>query len=176
MLRCTEYLEEATAKTIEQRIKERRNQKENIKFISIKFEIDESDLEELSELTGKSIQIMFHSCSWQRHRKDTAPARPVGNGDGAVMKFHNLQGDRQTQPEVPFGASGFFCPVEAGEDALLIAVGNADAGVADGDLEEIFSVLTTGERQRYKAVFRRVADGIVQQDREHLRDAVGIAG
>ena len=53
MLRCTEYLEEATAKTIEQRIKERRNQKENIKFISIKFEIDESDLEELSELTGK---------------------------------------------------------------------------------------------------------------------------
>ena len=34
---------------------------------------------------------------------------------------------------MPFGASGFFCPVEAGEDALLIAVGNADAGVADGE-------------------------------------------
>ena len=140
MLRCTEYLEEATAKTIEQRIKERRNQKENIKFISIKFEIDESDLEELSELTGKSIQIMFHSCSWQRHRKDTAPARPVGNGDGAVMKFHNLQGDRQTQPEVPFGASGFFCPVKAVKNLLFIFIRYADSGVCNNETETILYI------------------------------------
>ena len=140
MLRCTEYLEEATAKTIEQRIKERRNQKENIKFISIKFEIDESDLEELSELTGKSIQIMFHSCSWQRHRKDTAPARPVGNGDGAVMKFHNLQGDRQTQPEVPFGASGFFCPVKAVKNLLFIFLRDADSGVCNNETETILYI------------------------------------
>jgi len=33
-----------------------RNQKDKIKFISVKFDIDESDLKELSELTGKSIQ------------------------------------------------------------------------------------------------------------------------
>ena len=31
-------------------------QKENIKFISVKFDIDKNDLEELSELTGKTIQ------------------------------------------------------------------------------------------------------------------------
>ena len=141
MLRCTEYLEEATAKTIEQRIKERRNQKENIKFISIKFEIDESDLEELSELTGKSIQIMFHSCSWQRHRKGTAPARPVGNGDGAVMKFHNLQGDRQTQPEVPFGASGFFCPVKAVKNLLFIFLRDADSGVCHSEAEAVLIMI-----------------------------------
>lgn len=33
-----------------------RNQKDEIKFISVKFDIDESDLKSLSELTGKSIQ------------------------------------------------------------------------------------------------------------------------
>lgn len=33
-----------------------RNQKDEIKFISVKFDIDESDLKRLSELTGKSIQ------------------------------------------------------------------------------------------------------------------------
>ncbi len=33
-----------------------RNQKDKIKFISVKFDIDEIDLKELSELTGKSIQ------------------------------------------------------------------------------------------------------------------------
>ena len=75
---------------------------------------------------------------------------------------------------MPFGASGFFCPIETGEDALLVTVRNADAGVADGDLEEIFSVLAAGERKCYMAVFRCIADSVVQQDGEHLRDAVGI--
>lgn len=37
-------------------LSEFRNQKENIKFISVKFEIDKIDLEELSEITGKTIQ------------------------------------------------------------------------------------------------------------------------
>ena len=152
-------MEEATAKTIEQRIKERRNQKENIKFISIKFEIDESDLEELSELTGKSIQIMFHSCSWQRHRKDTAPARPVGNGDGAVMKFHNLQGDRQTQPEVPFGASGFFRPVEAVEYLPFILIGNTNPIVLHWKKEASFIVR---KGKDYFSVFLCIADGIME--------------
>lgn len=76
---------------------------------------------------------------------------------------------------MPFGASGFFCPIETGEDAFLITVGNAHAGVADGDLEEVLPVLAAGERQCYKAVFRRIADGVVQQDGEHLGDAVGVA-
>lgn len=37
-----------------------RNQKEKIKFISVKFDIDESDIQKLSELTGKSIQNLSY--------------------------------------------------------------------------------------------------------------------
>lgn len=83
--------------------------------------------------------------------------------------------DAQAQPEVPFGASGFFSAVEAIENTFLVSVGNTDARVAYNDLKNIPPILTTGESQFYLASLRCIADSVVQEDRKHLRDPVGVA-
>lgn len=81
----------------------------------------------------------------------------------------------QAQPEVVFAAPGFLGSVEAVEDALLVVVGDADAGIAYSDLEEIPAFLLPGERQSDPAAFRSIADGIVQQNCKDLCNAVRIA-
>ena len=49
---------------------------------------------------------------WKADKKSTSSPQRVLNSYCSVMGFYNFICDRQTQPEVPFGTSGFFCSVE----------------------------------------------------------------
>ena len=52
-----------------------------------------------------------------------------------VVGGYDLMGDGQAQPEVAFGAPGFFRPVEAIENMAFILGGYADTGICHCDLE-----------------------------------------
>jgi hypothetical protein len=68
---------------------------------------------------------------------------------------------------VPFGASGFFCPVKAVENLFPVLGRNPDAGIGDGQIK---AVLFAEEGQVNASALRGVADCVVKQDGEKLYD------
>ena len=95
------------------------------------------------------------------HRKDAAAAGAAVHTDRTVVELYDLQRNRQAQPEVSLGASGFFCPVKAVEDFCLILRRDADAGIRHGETEMI---LLISQREIDTAALRRVTDGVGEQN------------
>ena len=90
-----------------------------------------------------------------------------------MVEPDNFSGDRKSQPEVPFGAPGFFCTVKTVENLFPVIGSNPDAGIGD---RQIKAVLFVGKRKGDVSALRGVADGIVKQDGEKLDDAVSVRG
>lgn len=90
------------------------------------------------------IKAMCRSlCTWQicgsmkvltkRNKKRCAAARRIGHGDRSVMSGYDIVGNRQSQPEVIFIASGFFTAVKAVKypGFFLVADSNTRVGYPD---------------------------------------------
>ena len=103
--------------------------------------------------------------------ENTASAGSVADPDRASVGFYNFIGNGQPEPEVPFGASGFFGPEKTVKNFPLILIGNADSVIPDWEQE---TLLFIGKKKLNLPVLRRIADRIVQEDGEYLADAVRI--
>ena len=97
----------------------------------------------------------------QPDHEHTAAFRVILYGDFTVVGGYDLMGDGQAQPEVAFGAPGFFRPIEAVENMAFILGGYADAGICHCDLETGPAILMIGQLQFDFPVFGSVADRIV---------------
>ncbi len=107
-----------------------------------------------------------------KHHCKTAPAAfCVRNLNAAAVGFYDLVGDGQPQAEVILPAAGFFHPVETIENPFLVCVRDADAVILYADGEALFMPC---EGQFDAALIRRIAYGIVQEDGDHLTDALRI--
>lgn len=91
----------------------------------------------------------------------------VRDGNAPIVRFYDLIGDRQSKAKMVFPASGFFYPVKAVENLLLIFVGYANTGVLNL-YSEAFP--RPGKRKCDLAVFWRIADGIVKENGNNLTD------
>ena len=71
------------------------------------------------------------------------------------------------------GTSGFFYPVKAVEDLFFVFIGNTDTVVPDRYDSPVFVMC---KRKFYFAMFRRIADRIVQKDGDDLADTLRVHG
>lgn len=109
----------------------------------------------------------------QHHRKAASAALSITYLNTTPVRFYNFIGDGKPQSEMVLRTAGFFYPVEAVEDTLFVFIGDTDAVVCDGQVE--FIPLSC-ERQADLTMLGRIADGIVQQDGEHLADPFRVGG
>lgn len=104
-------------------------------------------------------------------QKGAASARCVGYFDTSVMCGNDIVGDGETQPEVIFVTAGFFAAIKAVKYFGLILVADTDTRVRNFDFKVFVHVIG---RQTDFSARRRIADGIVQKDCEHLCDALTV--
>ena len=112
----------------------------------------------------------------QPYRKDRAAScvRVIGGGDGSAVCGDNFIGDGQSKPEVVFIASGFFAAVKAFEDTGFVVVADTDTGVIDSERKMSARVFAIAEGGGDATVFGGIADGVMQQDCERLRDTLRV--
>lgn len=89
------------------------------------------------------------------------------------MRFHDMASDRKAQARAAGlpGARGIY-PVEAFENSFLFRLGNADAGVSNGDHDP--AIGAQGGNLNFPAA-GRVLEGIVEQILEDLLETIGVA-
>ncbi len=74
-----------------------------------------------------------------------------------------------------FVTSGFFAAVKAFKNVLFLVVINSDTCVRNSEQKVSVRSFPKGEYGSYVTVLGSVADGVMQQDCEHLRDALRVA-
>ncbi len=113
----------------------------------------------------------MHQSVSQYYGKSTSAARGITDQNASAVGMDDLCGDAQPQSEMPFFTSCPVGPVEAFKDLLLFTVGDADAVIR----HLIFHSFPIGyKRKPDTSALRRVAERMVQQDRQDLSDPLRI--
>ncbi len=118
------------------------------------------------------------------YKKGAAAARCVFHMKGAFKGLGDFFRDAQSQSEVLLRAAGLVGAVETAENFGFFFVGNADAVICYGNGIGIllppkvrvgFPAFAIGQGKKDAAVFRRIADGIVQEDGNQLLQPLSVA-
>ena len=113
----------------------------------------------------------------QRDSEGAALARRTLDTDAAAHQLDEAAGDRQTEAGTAKSARGGAVFLGKGfKDGFLLVGGDADAGIAHGDLQRHLALLGCGGPQKHgNFAVGRELDGVADKIDQHLPQAAGVA-